>query len=65
MERELRDKLEESVNKRLEGMNEFRHQLDKQAATFVTWGTLAAMMVAHLGLAIAGATLIVRMMQGH
>ena len=40
--KELRDKLEESVGTRLEGMNEFRHQLDKQAGTFVTWPGLFA-----------------------
>ena len=36
----LRGKLEQTVDTRLEGMNEFRHQLDRQASTFVTWSAL-------------------------
>jgi len=35
-ESEARDKAEAAVDKRLEGMNEFRDQLRMQAATFVT-----------------------------
>jgi hypothetical protein len=38
--REARDKAEAGVNARLERMNEFRAQLDKQAATFATIGEM-------------------------
>ena len=33
---QARDKAEENMNKRLEGMNEFRHQIDKQSENFAT-----------------------------
>jgi hypothetical protein len=36
MEAEARDKAVENIDRRLEGMNEFRDQLKAQAATFVT-----------------------------
>lgn len=36
LHKEAVDKAEITMNRRLEGMNEFRHQLDKQQSTFVT-----------------------------
>jgi len=45
-ERRGRDKAEINIERRLEGMNEFRAQLDRQAANFVTKGFLAAAIIA-------------------
>jgi Flp pilus assembly protein TadB len=62
-ERELREKMEQSVNGRLEGMNEFRHQLDRQAATFITWPSLFAVSTG-VALAVAAvATLIQKLLK--
>jgi hypothetical protein len=50
-EEKARDETKRTLDNKLEGMNEFRSQLNRQAATFVTWpaviatGTFIALIV--------------------
>ena len=61
-EKELREKLSENMERRLDEMNKFRHQLDKQSSTFVTWYGLASALVAAGTLTIAAVAVIVQIM---
>ena len=45
----LRDKLETSMNNRLDQLNIFREQLNRQSAMFVTWWSLLTVSTAIAG----------------
>ena len=44
-EEKIRQEHDSSLNARLEIMNGFRTQLDRQAGSFITWGTLLSVSV--------------------
>lgn len=62
-EARARDKAFDSMNVRLEGMNEFRRQLDRQSVTFITLPQLLGYSFAMATLVFAGAEIMLRMLK--
>jgi hypothetical protein len=52
-----------TMNRRLQGMNEFRHQLDRQASEFITRRELMTFLVAEIALITLIVTIIIRFLE--